>query len=554
MLSIARARLGGVGARSINTLMRAPRTGPVVARSALGSSYGGSRLAIMKPARASSRQLSAVPKGEAEQAETVFERQVREAKADFKVFMTKERQPLKFMGLNSRTTIGMLCGHASFGIAALVYFETDPLTTRVMVFTGATLGLFFSYYRHPPLIISIKWLTLTLILNSFLLAILWNERAEAEELKNDPEKARIFEELFMPFDLNPVEFLRLMDLADRRVWMKGNDICQAGRPHEDMFLIVEGTAEVKSEGETVSHLEPGGFVGSMAFQRFTQDAEAPVDVTPDVVRRNTINSSDFVYLDNIILENGSSVYGGGDGRSTRKIVKEAFLHFMRQDHVIGKVTRSLVSDVMGMRVHKDDMERSKTTVTATSDVVTYAWDMHELHAFLKRRPLIAASLQKAMAEDFINKVYQSRGHEERYRLLLVESLDPGSINPIGREKLRRYRETHHISDEVHKGFLKEQGWTEEEYFMGFQQNKAPRDGSARFLEYEALVSRELAGGKVTPEARSNLRKFRSQAHIDAQEHLLAIQKQGWTADDYEAGEKGAGEYYEIVGNAADKFQ
>lgn len=131
MLSIARARLGGVGARSINAL-RAPRTGLAASRSALGSSFGGSRLAIMKPARASSRQLSAVPKGEAEQAETVFERQVREAKADFKVFMTKERQPLQFAGLKFTTTIGMLCGHASFGIATLVYLETDPLTTRLV--------------------------------------------------------------------------------------------------------------------------------------------------------------------------------------------------------------------------------------------------------------------------------------------------------------------------------------------------------------------------------------------------------------------------------------
>lgn len=48
----------------------------------------------------------------------------------------------------------------------------------------------------------------------------------------------------MPFDLNPVEFLRLMEMAQRREWMKGNDITQAGRPYEDMFLIVEGTAEV----------------------------------------------------------------------------------------------------------------------------------------------------------------------------------------------------------------------------------------------------------------------------------------------------------------------
>lgn len=49
----------------------------------------------------------------------------------------------------------------------------------------------------------------------------------------------------MPFDLNPVEFLRLMEMAQRREWMKGNDITQAGRPYEDMFLIVEGTAEVR---------------------------------------------------------------------------------------------------------------------------------------------------------------------------------------------------------------------------------------------------------------------------------------------------------------------
>lgn len=70
----------------------------------------------------------------------------------------------------------------------------------------------------------------------------------------------------------------------------------------------------------------------------------------------------------VILEDGSSIYGGGDGRSTRKVVKEAFLHFMRQDHVVGKVARSLVSDVIGMRAPPDEMERSKTTVTATSDV------------------------------------------------------------------------------------------------------------------------------------------------------------------------------------------
>lgn len=130
MLSMARARLGRVAARGcISNTLRPKNNALISVRPGLGASYGGSRLAVAKPPRGS-RQLSAVPKGEAEQAETVFERQVREAKADFKVFMTQERMPLEMLGLKWRTTIGMLCGHVSFGIAALVYLETDPMTTR----------------------------------------------------------------------------------------------------------------------------------------------------------------------------------------------------------------------------------------------------------------------------------------------------------------------------------------------------------------------------------------------------------------------------------------
>lgn len=57
-------------------------------------------------------------------------------------------------------------------------------------------------------------------------------------------QARIFREIFMPVELSPVEFMQLMDLSQRRVVLAGNDINQHGRPHKEMFLIVEGTAEV----------------------------------------------------------------------------------------------------------------------------------------------------------------------------------------------------------------------------------------------------------------------------------------------------------------------
>lgn len=120
----------------------------------------------------------------------------------------------------------------------------------------------------------------------------------------------------------------------------------------------------------MSHLKPGGFIGSLAFNRFIQE---PVHVESTATataadHETDISQPEFVYVESSILEDGSSIYGDGDGRSTRQIVKGAFLHLMRQDHIIGKVAKSLVSDVMGMRVHVDEMERCKTTVTATSDV------------------------------------------------------------------------------------------------------------------------------------------------------------------------------------------
>lgn len=70
--------------------------------------------------------------------------------------------------------------------------------------------------------------------------------------------------------------------------------------------------------------------------------------------------------------------------------------------------------------------------------VVYAWNQHALRAFIKRRPLIGSCLQKAISEDFVNKVNQSRGHKKRYRLLLEEALDGGEINVTEKKKLHRY--------------------------------------------------------------------------------------------------------------------
>lgn len=56
---------------------------------------------------------------------------------------------------------------------------------------------------------------------------------------------------------------------------------------------------------------------------------------------------------------------------------------------------------------------------------------------------------------------------------------------------------HGISTVEHKEILRERDWREEEFEAGFQKGVVPRDGSKDFLEYEALVRRELAKGEVS---------------------------------------------------------
>ncbi|CAB1104988.1 unnamed protein product [Ectocarpus sp. CCAP 1310/34] len=411
-------------------------------------------------------------------------------------------------------------------------------------------------------------------------------------------QARIYREIFERVQLSPVHFLRLMDAAERRVVLKGNDLIQDGRPHEEMFLIVEGQAEVRSEGVAVSHLQSGGFVGSMAFNRF--------------IKKTTSNP----HAD----REGHYVYK--DGGMFRKAWEAILAQLRKQGSVVGEVTQSIVGDQKSKRQEKSALERSTTTVTATSDMVVYVWDQHALREFIKRRPMIGASLQKAISVDLVNKVVQSRDHKEHYRQLLAETLDGGRVTSTERKNLQRwvkgrkdggkvsllggctcdgrwYREGHGISMAEHFQRLKENNWTHKEFQAGFREGVAPKDLSENFLKYEALLRNELAKGEyhfcafffccvfviassccnepprspsyrqfasclvlvsfspngfdddqLNPEAKSNLRKFRSQKGIDAQEHLIAVEKQGWTADEYEAGKgNNWGDRYDVGGTA-----
>lgn len=77
-------------------------------------------------------------------------------------------------------------------------------------------------------------------------------RLEAENLKYLFEKqAMIYGEVFEKVDLSPVDFLRLVDLGERREVAEGELLSEEGRMQEDVFLVVDGTAEVRHSRQSV---------------------------------------------------------------------------------------------------------------------------------------------------------------------------------------------------------------------------------------------------------------------------------------------------------------
>ena len=113
-------------------------------------------------------------------------------------------------------------------------------------------------------------------------------------------------------------------------------------------------------------MESGGFVGSMAFNRFIQEppirsrsARRPRGVRGEHQQADSVSDERFVTEADA---NSKGVKGAVE------TAKEAVLDMLRGPSVVGKVAMSVVPDVVDERQDLTKMERSKNTVTATSDV------------------------------------------------------------------------------------------------------------------------------------------------------------------------------------------
>jgi len=88
--------------------------------------------------------------------------------------------------------------------------------------------------------------------------------------------------------LTPEQLGRLADTGDEQTFLTGETIVRQGEKGEGLFLLLEGTAEVRRSGQKVAALHPGQFFGEAALlveEPRTADVFATSDVRCFVVRR-----------------------------------------------------------------------------------------------------------------------------------------------------------------------------------------------------------------------------------------------------------------------------
>lgn len=74
--------------------------------------------------------------------------------------------------------------------------------------------------------------------------------------------------------------------------------------------------------------------------------------------------------------------------------------------------------------------------------------------------------------------------------------------------------------------------------MASGQHKPSESNQKRLVDtYEVLLANVLASGKISTHERLILRRYRKINYVDDEQHLRALQENGWTLPDYEAGQR-----------------
>ena len=154
----------------------------------------------------------------------------------------------------------------------LAYMARDQLVLRSLIVLGTFFYISFYFVQEQILWPLVAWETSFVLINIFMLAQIYHERAE---FKMTRDERILFAELSA---LNPGEFRRLMKIGQRFDAPYEVPITQVGDSPTYLTFVIEGRARVEKDGDSFE-IGPRVFVGELAFL-MVKPASATVHLLP----------------------------------------------------------------------------------------------------------------------------------------------------------------------------------------------------------------------------------------------------------------------------------
>tara|TARA_B100000530_G_scaffold164009_1_gene103177 strand:- start:409 stop:1092 length:684 start_codon:yes stop_codon:yes gene_type:complete len=171
-----------------------------------------------------------------------------------------------------------LVGHVAFLLTAISFYLKDILLLRFLAIVSSLVGIGYNYFLDVgPLWLPIFWLSVFTIINVWRIVGILMERSAIHFSDDENE---LYETIFKGFA--PVEFMKLMRIAEWRDAEKGEKFATQGQPVDGLLLLFSGEVSIERDGSEIGTASDGALIGEMSF---IQGGDASATVTTNVKSR-----------------------------------------------------------------------------------------------------------------------------------------------------------------------------------------------------------------------------------------------------------------------------
>jgi len=370
---------------------------------------------------------------------------------------------------------------------------TDVLYLQsLMIIGNGSMALYF-VTRMPPLGVAFAWAALKVCVNIFMVIKIFNER---QPVRLAAEELEFYEEHFMPFGITARQFKRFWDLGETRVLEGETLLTEEGKKVEAVCLVLNGNVYRTVGGNHVRSLDTfpgaryaskqgdaGAWVGELTMLRSIdsgcQSSTVKIQQVLDeeALRVRHMQSA----LTELGLYDGEldGLVGGRTSRALSKLQEKSGLTFDNIDHARA-ATEQLVTNL--------GLQTSAWTAHACKGTTIRSWKLEPLLELCRSDKEMRGLLRKAFSQSTIKK------------LMAMQPDQPQAAEPA-----------------------------------------APHDCKAQGLDqcvlnlYKGALTAALAKGSASPQDKVSLNQFRRDQGISDTQHAEALDRIGWTVDEYTLG-------------------